>query len=167
MATRVRVRRWTHQPLGVTYSTPGDRQPTALALAAAGRLAQVAAAMGRGAATLFKWSEGERGPEYDLRELFAGLRRAGIPRQDAALLLARIDALFEEAYRDALPELRELHLVETETDTEEDRSQMPLAQGDESLEAQQRHLPNLLAEIGVLRTMAARITRNLQLAGKL
>jgi hypothetical protein len=147
------------------YSTLGSRAPTALAIAAAGRLPRLAEAMGRKADTLFKWAEGERGPEHDAGELFSGMRRIGIPRIDAALLPARIQTSFEASYADELPPLHELHQPETLADTAEDRTQMCLVQ-DESIENQQRHLVNVLAEIARLTTVAARIERNLQLAGR-
>lgn len=163
--TRVRSTRWSREPVALPYSTVGMRAPTALAIAAAGKLPRLAAAMARKPDTLFKWAEGERGPEHDCRELFGAMRAIGIPRADAAQVLAQIESDFEAAYAADLPTLAALHQPETLTDTAEDRTQMVLVQ-DESLENQQQHLVNVRAEIGRLITMAARIQRNLQLAGR-
>lgn len=164
--TRVRPTRYSREPVALPYSTVGDRAPTALALAGAGQLPRIAAAMARKPDTLFKWAEGERGPERDLAELFSAMRRCGIARIDAAQILARIQGMFEAVYSDLLPPLAALHQPETLADTAEDRTQMVLVQ-DESIANQQQHLVNVRANIARLLTVAARLERNLQLAGRM
>jgi hypothetical protein len=167
IATRVRPQRYIRQPVLIPHWTPGEHQPTALALAAAGLLSQVADRMGRNVATLEKWAQGERGPEYDCSELFPALRAVGVPRECAGLILARIAAMFEATYRDELPSLMELHKPETVVDHAEDATQMDCVLTDDDLDAQARHLPNVLADRAMADTVAARITRNLQAAGRL
>jgi hypothetical protein len=167
IATRVRPQRYIRQPVLIPHWTPGEHQPTALALAAAGLLSQVADRMGRNVATLEKWAQGERGPEYDCSELFPGLRAAGVPRDRAGLVVARIKAFHDAAYRDDLPPLRALEKPETVADHAEDETQIDCILDEHNLDAQARHLPNVLAEIAMLETVAARITRNLQAAGRL
>lgn len=166
-ATRVRPRRFLRQPVLTPHWTPGDHQPTALALAAAGLLSSVAAKMGRDVSTLHKWSQGERGPEADLRELFGALHDAGIPRNRAALIVARIVALFEASYGERLPKLCELHAAETAAEGAENAAQMQCVLAEDDLDAQARYLPDVLAERSVLDTIAAVITRNLHAAGRL
>lgn len=168
-ATRVRPRTWVRQPVTAPHVTisPGGRQPTALAMAASGLLPRVAERMGRNFATLDKWSQGERGPEHDLDELFPALRRAGISRERAALIPARIQALFNAAYGDELPTLHALHAPETAAEAAENSTQMDCVLTDDDLDAQARYLPNVLLERSMLDTIAAVITRNLQAAGRL
>jgi hypothetical protein len=167
--TRVRRQCVVRQPVATPYVTvaPGGRQPTALAMAAAGLLGRVADRMGRNFATLDKWSQGERGPEHDLDELFPALAAVGIPRDRAALIPARIQALFDAAYRNDIPTLAQLHAPETAVDHAEDTTQMDCVLSDDDLDHQAAHLPNVLAEIAMLQTMAARITKNLHAAGRL
>jgi hypothetical protein len=167
IATRVRSRRYIRQPMLTPHWTPGEHQPTALALAAAGLLGRVAERMGKNVATLEKWAQGERGPEYDCSELFPALRAVGVPRDRAGLVVARITAMHDAAYRDQLPTLKQLHKPETAIDNAEDDTQMDCALSDDDLDAQARHLPNVLADIAMQQTVAARITRNLQAAGRL
>lgn len=126
MATRVRQPRWARQPVTTPYLTVGDHAPTALALAAVGRLPAVAAAMGRSEAWIYKAAEGARGPEPELEALFPALYQAGVPRERAALLVTRVQTLFHEAYAQDLPRLEDLLEPETLVDTEEDRLQFPV-----------------------------------------
>jgi len=166
-ATRVRVHRFLRKPVPTPHWTPGDHQPTALALAATGLLSQVADKMGRHVSTLEKWAQGERGPEPDLRDLFLALHEVGVPRERATLLITRIKALFDSVYAGNLPTLTELHRPETAIDHAEDETQMDCVLADDDLDHQELHLPNVLAEIAILQTIAARITRNLHAAGRL
>lgn len=168
-ATRVRPRTWLRQPVAAPHVTvsAGGRQPTALALAAAGQLPRVAERMGKNFATLDKWSQGERGPEHDLQELFPALATVGVSRDRAGMIVARIQAMFEAAYSQQLPTLRDLHGPETAADHAEDATQMDCALRDDDLDAQARHLPNALHERAMLDTVITVITRNLQAAGRL
>lgn len=166
-ATRVRSRRYIRQPVMTPHWTLGEHQPTALALAAAGLLSQVADKMGRNVATLEKWAQGERGPEYDCSELFPALKAAGVPRDRAGMIAARVKAFYEAAYRADLPTLRDLQKPETLVDHAEDETQIDCVLHEGDLDAQARHLPNVLAEIAMLETVAARIARNLQSAGRM
>lgn len=167
--TRVRVRRVIRQPVATPYVTvsPGGRQPTALALAAPGQLGRLAERMGKRFATLDKWSQGERGPEHDLEELFLAMAALGIPRERAEMLPARIKALFDAAYNEHLPTLAALHKPETDVDHREDDTQMDCVLHDDDLDHQARHLPNVLADVAMQQTIAARITKNLRAAGRL
>jgi len=167
VATRVRSQRYIRKPVLTPHWTPGDRQPTALALAAAGLLGRIADLMGKHVNTLEKWSQGERGPEFDCSELFPALQRAGVSSDRAGMIVARIKAFYEAAYRADLPSLRELQKPETIADHAEDETQIDCVLHEGDLEAQARHLPNVLAEIAMLETVAARITQNLQAAGRM
>jgi len=166
-ATRVRLHRCVRQPVLTPQWTPGEHQPTALALAAPGLLSKVADRMGKNIATLEKWAQGERGPEHDCQELFPALKAAGVPRDRAGLIPARLTAMFEAAYSDRLPPLKELHPRETAADNAENASQMDCVLANDDLDAQARYLTDVLAERAELDAVAARITRNLQAAGRL
>jgi transcriptional regulator with XRE-family HTH domain len=167
MATRVRERRYLRQPVLTPHWTPGDHQPTALALAAPGLLSLIADKMGRHVNTLEKWAQGERGPEPDLRDLFLALAAVGLPREMAALIPARIEALFRSVYDQQLPTLAELHERETAAEGAENNSQIDCALHATDLDVQLRYLTDVLRERGVLDTLAAVLTRNLHAAGRL
>lgn len=162
--TRVRATRWGREPVALPYSTIGDRMPTALAQAAVGKLPLVAARMGRSAGTLFKWGEGERGPEADLAALFPALRHAGVPRERAGLLLARVQTLFDAAYGDTLPALPELDRAETLASAAENQTQLERIYAP-SRETKTRNLQATMTAIARLEAIAARLERELAQAG--
>lgn len=162
--TRVRATRWSREPVALPYSTLGERLPTALAQAAVGLLPRVAAKMGRSSATLFKWAEGDRGPEAELAALFPALRHAGIPRERAALLVARIQTLFEAAYGDGLPPLPELDRAETLASAAENQTQLERIYAP-TRENKLRNLQATETAIARLETIAARLERDLAREG--
>jgi hypothetical protein len=164
MATRVRDTRWAREPVALPYSTIGEKLPTALAQAAVGQLPKVAAKMGRGAGTLFKWAEGERGPEADCAALFPALRAAGIPRARATLLVARIQTLFLAAYGDELPALAALDQAETLAASAENQTQMARIHTP-SRDAKVRNLQAIENDVAILETEAARLRHELTQEG--
>lgn len=162
--TRVRETRWGREPVALPYSTIGDRAPTALAQLGVGKLPTIAAKMGRSAATLFKWAEGERGPEADLCALFPALRHAGVPRERAGLLVARVETLFDAAYGDTLPPLPELDRAETLASAAENQTQLERIYAP-TREHKTRNLQATLTAIARLEAIAARLERELAQEG--
>lgn len=119
-ATRVRKVRYRRKPGLIPCWSGTERQPTALAIAAVGKLPEIADRMGRGEATVYKWAQAERGPEHDLAGLFPALAAAGIPLELAMLIPKRVRSMCLEAYSSDLPDFDALQDEETRLDGEED-----------------------------------------------
>ena len=120
-ATRVRKTSWRRQPaLMPQWTFGGEKQPTALAIAGAGKLADIARRMGKRGDTLQKWAQGERGPERDLAALFPALKASGVSLQQSLLIANHVYVLCRSAYGDELPDLEELQDEETLKDGTED-----------------------------------------------
>lgn len=165
-ATRVRIGRYSREPDPVAYSTIGDRLATGIAQAFAGKLPTIAKILNYSVAKLFKWGEGtDRGPEYEIGQLFLAAREAGVPRARAAILLVALEAKFDAVFSDQLPSVDELDKAETAIDGAEDVTQMArrMANGDRAAIA--RNYQVLLEDIAVRKTLAARLLRDLHAQG--
>ncbi len=165
-ATRVRVGRYSREPDPVAYSTVGDRLATGIAQACAGKLPTIARILNYSAAKLFKWAEGvDRGPEYELGQLFVAAHKAGISRARAEIVLVALRTKFDATYADQLPTLDECDRRETDTDGAEDVAQMARRCAGATRETLARNYQVLLEDIAARQTLAARLLRDLHAMG--